>query len=166
MATNDLSVDYQAVLADLKTKRDKLNAAIAGIEVMLGISSSASIAAPSESGTPGNVTIESDTFFNLSTPDAVRKYLRMSKKPKTTSEITAALEQGGFTHQSDDFANTVGAILARLASKQAGISKVARATWGLSEWYGSSKKAKKINGQSSTNIAPDAPDDSEDDELA
>ncbi len=49
-------IDYEAVLADLRAKRDKLDAAIAGIETMLGIRglSASADAASQAGGKPSN----------------------------------------------------------------------------------------------------------------
>ena len=154
MADNDLNVNYEAVLADLRAKRDKLDAAIAGIEAMLGIAGTTSGNAAISVSATGSISssiVESDSFFGMSIPDAARKLLSMRKRPQTTQEITDALDVGGLTHQSGDFANTVGSVLNRLGKSDGGVVKLGRAKWGLAAWYPSAKRRKLPgkNGDSS-----------------
>lgn len=93
MADNELPINYDSVLADLRAKREKLDAAIAGIELMLGLSSPSAATSPN---TPIQAQeVESDSFFGMSIPDAARKFLGMRKKPQTTQEIADALNRGG-----------------------------------------------------------------------
>lgn len=137
MSSESTGIDYAAVLADLEAKRDKLDAAIAGIRTMLGLSAAAGSSATASSGSNGGSTeIEADTFFSLSIPDAAKKYLGMRKKPATTPEISEALRRGGQTNASSDgFGNTLGSVLARVYNGGGGIVRVGRGTWGLAEWY-------------------------------
>jgi len=154
MADNELSVNYEAVLADLIARRDKLNAAIAAVEAIIGSGTAVSVAVTGVSATAstGNVgtvaatPIESDAFFNLSVPDATRKLLKMRKRPQSTQEIAAALEAGGVLHQSANFANTVGAVLARIDKGGGDIVKLDRAKFGLAEWYPMGKRRRPDNG--------------------
>src|SRR5258706_11942734 len=138
MADNDLSINYESVLEDLKAKREKIDAAIRGIESMLGLSSSGP-------GTPGGSThhgqdVESDSFFGMSIPDAARKYLGMKRKPQSTQDIAGALDRGGLTHQSENFGNTVGSILHRMEGAGGDVVRVGRGTWGLASWYPGRRK--------------------------
>lgn len=137
MSTDPSGIDYVAVLADLEAKRDKLDAAIAGIRTMLGIPGAATSSATTGGGSNGGSTeIETDTFFSLSIPDAAKKYLGMRKKPATTPEIAEALRRGGQTNAaSEGFGNTLGSVLARVYNSGGGIVRVGRGTWGLAEWY-------------------------------
>lgn len=139
MADNNSQIDYPAVLADLKAKRAALDSAISAIEQIVS-SLPTSVAATGGRVAPSNgapAQIESDTFFHMTVPDAAKKFLSMVKKPQSTPEIAAALEKGGFTHQSANFINTVGAVLHR-SSAGAGseIVKVSRGRYGLASWYG------------------------------
>jgi len=146
MADNDLSVNYENVLADLRAKKEKLEAAICGIEAMLGLTS---LSAGASSAPAPSKEVEADSFFGLSIPEAVRKYLRMQKKPQSTQEIAAALERGGLTHQSGNFGNTVGSVLARLDGAGGDVVKLARATWGLAAWYPNAKRKRVANNKTS-----------------
>lgn len=151
MTDNELAINYERVLADLRAKRDKIDAAIAGIEAMMGI---ASQGAPEQnlqsSANNGSQEVESDSFFGMSIPDASRKFLAMRRKPQTTQEIANALDRGGLTHQSGDFANTVGSVLNRIERGGGDVVKLDRAKWGLAAWYPNRKKksiAQKSNLQ-------------------
>lgn len=140
MADSDLTVNYENVLADLRAKRDKLNAAIAGIETMLGIMPTDAPKGDGSAGDRGQQEVQFDTFFGLSIPDAVRKLLNMRKRALPTQEIASALEMGGFKHQSGAFGNTVGSVLNRIDKAGGDIVKVGRAQWGLASWYPNMKR--------------------------
>lgn len=144
MAESDLTVNYENVLADLRAKRDKLNAAIAGIETMLGIVPTDAPKGDAGANDRGQQEVRFDTFFGLSIPDAVRKLLNMRKRALPTQEIASALETGGLKHQSGAFANTVGSVLNRIDKAGGDIVKVGRAQWGLASWYPNMKR--KRNG--------------------
>jgi len=149
------NIDYTAVLADLKDRREKLNAAIAAIEHILG--------RPASSGTeaqPGvEVTaeqqqrdaptrVESDTFFGLSIGEGTKKFLRMKKRPATTQEICEALKEGGYLSDSKSFYSNVYATLRR---RPAFVN--VKGKWALTEWYPGRRldqpkgKAAAVNGQ-------------------
>lgn len=130
------AIDYQAVLADLKKKRDDLDKAITGIETMLGVVITPGTGSLSFTGQTPAAEIAPDSFFGMNISTAVQKYLGMQKRPKTTSEIAEALEAGGLPHQSDNFGNTVGSVLTRNAEGATPIFvKVKRGTWALRSWY-------------------------------
>jgi hypothetical protein len=156
MSSDPTNIDYAAVLADLEAKRDKLDAAIAGIRTMLGMPAGATTGATTGGGGNGGSTeIESDTFFSLSIPEAAKKYLGMRKKPATTPEIMEALKRGGQTNAgSEGFSNTLGSIMARVYNNGGGIVRVGRGTWGLAEWY--PNKPRKPSGKNQKNDAEDA----------
>jgi len=111
------SVDYGAVLADLKAKRAGLDQAISAIEAL--VSGSA---------------VRPGMFQGMSLTEAAVAYLRFVKEKQSIREIAAALERGGFHHTSKDFTNTVRAVLGRNAQNEAVIVKDGTA-WALAEWY-------------------------------
>lgn len=139
MASENGTVDYVAVLADLEAKRSQIDAAIAGISVMLGQAAPpASIGAQGAAGNSGGATaeIQPDSFFSLSIPDAAKKYLGMRKRTATTPEIVEALRRGGQQNAgSENYSITVGTVLNRAYTNGTGIVRVSRGTWGLAEWY-------------------------------
>ncbi len=127
-------VDYGAVLADLKQRRDQLDATISTIEQLVGTGSLAGGQESSEGD-----EIRSDSFFKMTIPNAAKKYLRIKKKPQFAPEIAQALERGGYTHQSSDFTQTVATTLLRIWERDGTIVKLPNKQWALGEWYGTPK---------------------------
>ena len=81
-----------------------------------------------------------DSFFRMSVPDAIKKFLNIAKRPKTAKEITAGLDSGGLTHQAKNLYATVYPTLLRMESANE-VVRVGKGEWGLSEWYPNAKKA-------------------------
>jgi hypothetical protein len=131
------SVDYNAVLADLRAKRDKLDAAIAGIETMLGIRGLAEQAQKpeGESGNGGGNGLGPGAFLGMTIVDAARKFLSVTRRNQRTEEILRALKDGGMVLTSADPINTVGSVLNRNYSQGGEIVRVERGVWGLAEWH-------------------------------
>lgn len=130
-------IDYKMVLEDLRIKRDRIDQAIAGLEAMLGESSSLGV-----SPIVGNaVEIHPDTFVGKTIVEGACMYLRMTGRPaKSTENITEALNRGGLRVAKE----SVSAILMRDANQGGEIYKIGRGVWGLTEWYsGVPKRGKK-----------------------
>lgn len=145
---NNSTVDYGSVLADLKAKRDQLNTAIAAIEQLQGLAPSVAVVGVGGVGSQVEDALRDDSFFQMSIPDAARKFLAMKKKPMSTPEIANALKAGGVTTlKPDSFANTVGSVLNRSDKNDAGIVKVGRGKWGLAEWYPGRKRKKNTDAE-------------------
>jgi DNA-directed RNA polymerase delta subunit len=125
-ATNGY-VDYDAVLADLQSKRDQIDAAIAAINLIRGgvASATSPSAAMSQRGIPANA------FFTMGIGEAARKYLEMVKGKQTVGQITKALEQGGMPPLK---VNTVYAALRRREAINKDIIRLGE-EWGLREWF-------------------------------
>lgn len=155
-------IDYGAVLADLKKRREDINMAIAAIEQIMrvlgipippdnldagsgeGVDHGQGFPPPPPNKAPGalpaiptgDTHIREDAFFGMSISTAAQKFLSMRKKPATAPEIAAALEQGGYPHQSAKLPNTINSVLSRNSVGAAPIfAKVKRGTWGLRAWY-------------------------------
>lgn len=144
---NENKVDYGNVLADLQAKKAEIEAAIKGIEAVMGLVPSGSAEAPhaahsTHSGGNGHaVVIADDTFFNMTVVDAAKKYLAMGhRQPKSTQEILDALQKGGL--QSAIYA-TVSALISRKAKRAEDFVKLPKRKWGLVEWYGTPKNVNK-----------------------
>ena len=144
--------DYTAVLADLKARRDRLDAAIRAIEEIVQGSDVA--AAP----TGGNGEIASDAFCQMTVLDAAKKYLGMAKRPRGSTAIAEALEQGGLTHRSKALASTVYTTLKREDDRGGDVMKVGK-EWGLAEWY-PARPGKKV-GEAATEPSDDEPSEPE-----
>lgn len=134
MRTSEV-IDYEVVLADLRDRRAKIDAAIVAIEeLVLG----RPVKPPSEPRSSSHdmekeklpTKVESDTFFKLSATDAAAKYLRMKKKPASTKEVEKALLEGGFLTSAKNFyANIYTAMM-----RSDDFVKIKK-KWGLAEWY-------------------------------
>jgi hypothetical protein len=129
--SDDTSIDYQAVLADLKAKREKLDAAITGIETMLGLKS---LDGGMQSNTNTGPEVGPGAYLGMSIVDATKKYLRAVKQPKRNEDILAALKTGGLLFTSKEPVNTVGSVLNRDWTNGGDIVRVSRGVWGLAEW--------------------------------
>lgn len=138
-------VDYKAVLADLRARREALDAAIAAIEPLAsGAASIAGIVAGQ--GKVGNGdTIDPGAFHRLSVPEATKKYLGMTgRQAKTPKEIAAALNQGG--QGKATYVNVYTALKRLRVSDE--VTKLPNGAWGLASWYGkeSDEGGTKITG--------------------
>jgi hypothetical protein len=124
------AIDYRAVLADMRTRRAALDRAIAGLEAVLGESSSSG-----ELGAPNGVgqEIQADTFVGRNISEATAHYLRMVGRPaRSTEAVTEALNRGGLVVTQP----SVGTVLLRSHNRGEGeIVRVGRGIWGLAEWY-------------------------------
>jgi hypothetical protein len=131
------TVDYAAVLADLEAKRAALDSAIAAVRQLLNLGTE-----QGSSGSPGQQKREQvvrfDSFFQMTVPDAIRKFLTITTQPQTLSEITKALEQGGLKTTSKNLMGIVGPTLSRM--KKAGDVLPIQGKWGLAEWYPAARK--------------------------
>lgn len=151
-------IDYNAVLADLEAKRGQIDAAIAVIRAMIGSGGMGdggalgSIAEDSSNanGTPitpvrqvppagGIASIQSDSFFGMSSSEAVRKFLMMMKRPQTPKVIADALRQGGQVHAVDEKTAYQNAYTALRRGKNVFV-QTRTGEWGLVEWYGNKPK--------------------------
>jgi len=112
------------VLETLKKERAELDAAIAVLEKKIAMRGSSGSTFVASSG-----HIKSDEFFRLSTPEAIKKFLKIVGRPaRTTQDIIDGLKSGGL----DSTYTNVYTGLTRLQKK--GVVKVGD-DWGLEEWY-------------------------------
>jgi hypothetical protein len=152
------AANYEAVLADLRAQREELDRTIELIErrlVGLGIAPTPDRAAPRIDSEPREMA--SDTFFGMSIPDAIKKFLSMVKKKQPTTAITTALNAGGLQHTSKSFYSTVFTVLRRLEGRGE-IVRVGK-DWGLVEWYPGLRKPNKATQRAEDGAAADESDD-------
>lgn len=173
MSSESQQVDpYEVVLADLKAKRDQIDAAIQAIEVLRhGPPSLANPAMakktiiggaglPEESGVDGP-----GAFLGLTIVDAAIKLLKARRRSLTNAEIVAAFDAGGLILGSEDKLNTVGSVLNRRFNLTGDIVRVGRGTWGLKVWYPNRSFKKEVKGEVAegevadpwANLDPNAP---------
>lgn len=137
---------YEAVLADLRAKRDQLDQAIAAIESVRGGVPGAG------QGTPGGNPVPAEgpgAFLGMTIVDAAKKLLANRRQPLKNPDIAAAFKAGGLVLQSAEPANTIGSVLTRRANEVGDVVRIGRGTWGLKEWYPGrnfNKKDKAENG--------------------
>lgn len=149
-------IDYEAVLEDLRAKRDELNTAIAAIERLVRGGASPKDSATNGEGASGSppadgveevaVPIESkqlreDTFFGLSATAAAKRYLGMVKRPVLTQELVEALKKGGYLTNAANFYSNLYTTLKRSPD----FTNLGKGKWGLSEWY-PNRPRKKAKG--------------------
>src|SRR3990172_748047 len=111
-------IDYTAVLADLLAKRGQIDAAIEVIRSLIGGGAAAAEGELASNGGKGgddpsvpsltpapqpraSTTLQTDTFFRLSTSEAIKKFLGMVKRPQKPPAIAEALRNGGQVHATD-----------------------------------------------------------------
>ena len=122
------TIDYKAVLEDLKAKKAGLEQAIFAVEAIIGgLGDSAAL-----NGSASKGKIEADTFIGMNINQAAEKYLQMTGRPaKTTEQITDALNQGGMSVTQ----GSVSTILRRSDNGESPVTRVGRSLWGLASWY-------------------------------
>lgn len=141
---------FEAAIAALEERRVKVNAEIdediAKLREIgermssMALTSGASLSLPAK--------IEKDTFYNMTLPDAAKKFLAMGdRKPKTTNEIIDALEKGGLKR------TTYASMYASLSRRENNVGDIVNVNgdWGLPEWYGAKAKPKKKSGETQPN---------------
>ena len=142
---------YQQLLGELEQERENIERMIVWVKGRMQQSDSAQAAAlpPPKPGWNAPVRLpaglfQSDAFFRLSVPDAIKKYLNIAKRPKTGKQITDALDAGGLTHQAKNLYQTVYPTLLRMEGANE-VVRVNKNEWGLTEWYpGGRKLSEKV----------------------
>jgi len=136
--TEGISVDpYDAVLADLRAKRDQIDRMIDQLTAfrsgMAGPGPQGSVkpdlAAQSQPIDPTGM------FLGMSIVDATKKLLALRKKAMSNADILADLKAGGLVLTSNDQLNVVSSVLMRRFKTEGDIVRVSRGVWGLKEWY-------------------------------
>lgn len=139
----DEPIDYAAVLADLKSRRDALDKIISHLEpiVSMGVVTNYNVFANQKSP-----EIHGDTFVGMNIPEASASYLKMVGRPaRTTNEITEALNKGGLECST----GSVATVLGRDFGRQVGeVVRASKGLWGLDSWYKSRPKNAKRREES------------------
>lgn len=146
---NDDQPELAAWLADLEAEQATRALVIASVRQRLGLEpATTSIGAvagmpprPSHEASSGG-PIRSDSFFRLTIPEAIKKYLAMVKRPQSPKDIADALQRGGVLSQAANFYPNITTALKRL--KVAGDVVNTKEGWGLSEWYPNKPKQAEI----------------------
>ncbi len=125
MSTETTGDWMEAALADLESRKAKIEAMIANIRELMA---QGGMSAPRPSG-PGGIA--PGTFHKMTIPDATKKYLETVQQKQSTQEVIDALEKGGLPRGKY---NTVYSILSR-RQKQVGDIINMQGDWALKEWY-------------------------------
>lgn len=126
-------IDYAAVLADLEAKIASLQSAATAIRQVMNLGADQGIASAVAERKDQPTEVSFDSFFGMSVPDAIRKFLNMMKRPQTMSDIARALQQGGLPTTSSNLMGVVGPTLSRM--RGAGDVVPIQGRWALADWY-------------------------------
>ncbi len=123
---------YDAVLADLRAKRDQIDQTIALLSALrLGGTASGVMPVTQE-----NAIVETaGMFLGMSIVDGAKKLLALRKQTMGNAEIAKELQAGGMVLTSAEPANVVGSVLTRRFQQVGDVVKLGRGIWGLKEWY-------------------------------
>ena len=123
---------YEAVIADLKQQRDKIDHAIKALEELTGGVDEKKDVRPASAG---RTSPAEGAFLGMSIAEATKALLHARKKALGNAEIVKELEAGGMVLSSENKTNTVGSVLNRRSKKVRDIVSLGRGRWGLKEWY-------------------------------
>ena len=137
---------FEVAIAALEARRAHVNAEIdADIAKLREIAErSAGVLIPAQVSGASARVIEKDSFYNMTLPEAAKKYLAMcGRKPQTTNAIIDALEKGGLKRTS------YGSMYASLSRRENNVRDIVNVNgdWGLAEWYGKVKLKKRPAGE-------------------
>lgn len=123
---------YDLVIADLEAKRDQFNSMIEQLKILRSSAMPIGTAVPvSPAVRPVNdQEISHDAFFQMTIPDAARKYLTIVKRTKPMTEIIDSILKGGLKSSAKDVNNSLRSIISR-----DGTFVRVNGEWGLAEWY-------------------------------
>jgi hypothetical protein len=151
---------YDAVLADLKAKRDQIDQAIAAIEsIRAGGPAPARDSAPANGSQNNGGVGGPGGLLGLSMVDAAKKVLAARRQPLKSADILEAFRAGGLPLTSKEPLNVVGSVLTRRFNDVGDVVRVSRGTWGLKEWY--PNRSFKREKEAAKVEEPAAPDDEE-----
>ena len=127
---------YDAVLSDLRAKRDQIDQAIAAIEsIRSGGPAPVRDSTSSNGGQNNNGATGPGDLLGLSMVEAAKKVLAARRRPLKNSEILEAFKVGGLPLTAKEPINVVGSVLTRHFNDVGDIVRISRGTWGLREWY-------------------------------
>lgn len=156
MAAENGQTARDIYLAELRGQVERLNALIAAVESE----------GENLSGTPttGSRLIDThvrpDSFYGMTTPGAVKKFLEMMGKgnPQTAQAIGEALVNGGFDKRENLETVLKNVYTAFKRGKNTDFVKIGK-VWGLKEWYpnvkvGDDKQAKTTKTKKTPKATP------------
>ena len=128
-ATKLQTKGYDSILHNLREHKDKIDRAIQALEALQESAlPSADLLGDGDASLP-----RSDSYADMQFIDAVRKLFGKKAGPLTTSQITEALLDGGFSSESESPKKVIAAQLHRYAEQpESGIAKAGRGLWAPS----------------------------------
>jgi hypothetical protein len=136
-----MSQDIQRTIADLEAWRERITTTIETLKYFLaqgpGLPSSPP---PSGGRIVTGAEIPHDAFFQMTIPDAAKKYLAIVKQTKPNPQIAESLLKGGLKSAAKNFPETLRTIL----SRDDRFVRV-NSEWGLAEWYSGMRKERKTH---------------------
>jgi HB1, ASXL, restriction endonuclease HTH domain len=140
---NDQLNPYDAVISDLRAKRDQIDQAIKLLETLregILIPGMGASPPPSLSNLVGHLSTKdgdmvAGTFHGMSIEAAVRKLLVMRKRTMGAQDLASDLRMGGLVLQSQTPAKTIASVLHRSFTNGGDIVRVGPGLWGLQEWF-------------------------------
>ncbi len=125
-------IDYGAILINLESRKAAIEAAIAGIKVLMGEMPPGAVAIQkSPTGrVEGPEGIGPGTFFGMTKSEAAKAYLEIVKKKQKTAAICDALQRGGIESSAKNLYSNIFTMLTR--DKE--FVKVGK-YWGLASWF-------------------------------
>jgi hypothetical protein len=134
MSTELSMLEY---LAKLEAEYAMLGQTIERIRKDLGVTSAPEVNTPLPGGGAAapivSGMVRSDEFFQMSMPEAIKRYLAIMKQPQTPKTIEVALRDGGFITTATKIYAKVSTAIRRL-SASGDIVNVGKG-WGLADWY-------------------------------
>jgi hypothetical protein len=129
-------MDYQAVLADLRERRNLIEAAIRAMEAVVALTEPhiPHIETLPPAAPAGGCTHERGAYEGLSLLDAAKMYLQSKGQCQRTKDILRALQDGGIALGGKSPINIVGAVLNTNLKRGGGIVRVRRGVWSLAGW--------------------------------
>lgn len=137
--TPTASDPYDAVLADLRAQRARIDQTIALLEQVraLGRGGSVEAASLASQATPSAQPngLGPGAFLGMTIVDAAKALLARERRQLSNAEIADAFKRGGLILNSAEPMNTVGSVLTRRFNQVGDVVRVGRGVWGLKEWY-------------------------------
>jgi hypothetical protein len=135
----DQTGSYAAVLADLRSKRAKIDNTIRVLEELSGlklehVEGELKLVPRDQEAAPA-IEETAGMFLGMSIVDASKKLLALRKRTMGNVEIAKELREGGLVLTGTDPVNVVGSVLTRRFNQVGDVVKVGRGIWGLKEWY-------------------------------
>jgi len=148
---------YDVVIADIEAERDRLNSMLELLKSRraAGLAGAGMPLAASPSIRPvSEQEISHDTFFQMTIPEAARKYLTIARRTRPMGEIIDSIIKGGLKSSAKDVKNSLRSIISR-----DGTFVRVNGEWGLAEWYPAmrrdGKKGKPTSAKNESTVEPD-----------